>query len=234
MVILKATNQNRQSLNSYKIAHELRNPLTNIMLSCEHIKEEIRKETIDKSSFTNYLEIIERSCGRMNQLIYDFAQSDKLVREGNKSLDKILEESLTLAADRINLKKITVEKSFTFIKTVFSTEPENLRIAFLNIIINAIESMETGKGVLQIITCEDDSSFYVKFSDNGSGIHKCEQHKLFQPNFTNKKNGLGIGLTITRNVLAQINATIHVESEFGKGSVFIVRFQKEDFLLNQE
>ncbi|MDQ3191305.1 MAG: HAMP domain-containing histidine kinase [Bacteroidota bacterium] len=226
MKLLKSVNRENYN-SSYAIAHELRNPLTNVMLSCEHVKGELCKEGVDKESLLNCIAIIERSCGRMNQLIGDFVQNDKVAEIGNKSLNDIIEESLSLAGDRINLKKVTIEKCYQLNKSFLFPELEKLRVAFLNIIINAIESMEFGKGILQITSSEDASSFFVKFSDNGSGMCNCEMNKLFQPYFTKKSDGLGIGLFLTKNILEEINATISVESILGKGTSFTIKFNNE-------
>lgn len=228
IIKIKASKGKINKANQFTMVHELRNPLTNVILSCDYLLEEIKNKNPDKETLSKSLEIIARNCSRMNQLIVDFVQKGQESKSLDNSINGILEESLFLASDRINLKKVAIEKSFCIDKSVPLSQHDNFRIAFLNIIINAVESMETGKGILQITSSEDKLSYSVKIADNGSGIRECDKTKLFQPFFTRKIGGLGIGLVITRNLLLEVNASLHVKSKLGHGSEFTIRFKKKN------
>lgn len=97
-------------------------------------------------------------------------------------------------------------------------------MAFLNLIINAIEAMEEEKGILTVSTHVAGKSCYVEIRDNGLGISPENLNRLFEPYFTSKANGLGLGLASTLTILQSHRATVEVESEMGKGTVFTVTF----------
>jgi len=95
----------------------------------------------------------------------------------------------------------------------------------LNIIINATEAMAEGEGLL-IITCsEADHIITISISDNGKGIAPEEMDQLFEPFFTAKPGGLGLGLTSTKTILNSHHADIHVISEQRKGTTFSILFR---------
>ena len=203
------------------LAHEIRNPLNNISLSADHIKigDEKQKPLID---------IIKRNSVRINQIITELLDSTKpldLQFEKN-SLQDILEESLSVAIDRINLQKITVEKELPPGPCFISADKSKLKIAFTNIIINAVEAMEAGKGVLKIVMKEQSDIYVVSIKDNGYGIPQESISKLFEPFFTMKKNGMGLGLAASQSIFQSHKATVQVKSEVNAGTNFILEFNK--------
>ncbi|RYZ84610.1 MAG: GHKL domain-containing protein [Proteobacteria bacterium] len=92
------------------------------------------------------------------------------------------------------------------------------------ILINAVEAMEEEKGCLEISIESDKDSHIVKIRDNGSGITEENLSKLFEPYFTSKRNGLGLGLAATLNILQAHKGRIEVTSELNKGSQFTITF----------
>jgi signal transduction histidine kinase len=99
---------------------------------------------------------------------------------------------------------------------------DKMQIAFLNIIINAIEAMEPGKGELEIGSFLKNKKCLIYIKDNGKGMHKDELSRVFEPYFTSKANGNGLGLTNTQNIILNHKGNIHVESTPGKGTAFII------------
>ena len=98
-----------------------------------------------------------------------------------------------------------------------------MKIAFLNIIVNAIEAMSEN-GVLTISTQNENGKCSVKFSDNGVGLRKPEVDRLFEPYFTTKEKGNGLGLANCQNIILAHKGNIAAESEFGKGTSFTITF----------
>jgi signal transduction histidine kinase len=105
-------------------------------------------------------------------------------------------------------------------------DEEKIKLAFLNIIINAIEALEEGAGTLTIALSSDDAENFVKISDNGCGITEDNMQRLFEPYFTSKRNGMGLGLATTLNIIQSHNAHVDVQSKPGKGTSFTVAFKK--------
>ncbi len=205
---------------SRTIAHEVRNPLTNINLATEHLRSEI----MPNQETDILLDMITRNGNRINQLISDLLNSTKInqLQFAQVSLNTLLDESLEFAQDRLELKGVKVIKNYTPNLCNISADIEKLKIAFLNIIVNAIEAMESNKGVLNIKTENQDDRCVAVITDNGKGMGNEQLTKLYDPYFTTKENGTGLGLTNTQNIIISHKASISVESEIGKGTTFTI------------
>ena len=204
------------------IAHEVRNPLTNINLAAEHLKSEI----IPNSETDLLIEMITRNANRINQMISDLLNSTKASQLDFKEshINKLLDESLELAHDRIDLKGVTVHKDYEPGLCTVLVDADKIKIAFLNVIVNAIEAMEANSGILNIKTVKKNDRCMVIISDNGKGMTKEELTNLFEPYFTTKENGTGLGLTNTQNIILSHKASIAAESVIGKGTTFKITF----------
>ena len=104
---------------------------------------------------------------------------------------------------------------------------EKMKIAFLNIIVRTIEAMNKN-GVLEIITSKKGNRCIVKISDNGRGMPKEEVNRLFEPYFTTKEKGNGLGLANSKNIILGIKGSISVVSEPGKGTTFTINLSFPD------
>jgi signal transduction histidine kinase len=202
------------------IAHEIRNPLTNITLAVDQLKS----ETPVNEDSTMLFDMVTRNSVRINQLITDLLNSTKFseLKYELISINTVLDETLEFAADRIQLNKIKVEKNYAADLHDVSVDKEKLKIAFLNIIVNAVEAMPPETGILQIRTEKEDNKCVVIISDNGTGMDEETLSKLFEPYFTGKAKGNGLGLTNTQNIILNHKGIIEVESEPGKGTSFII------------
>ncbi len=203
------------------IAHEVRNPLTNINLAVDQLKTEMDHSNETASQM---LDVINRNSNRINQLITDLLNSTKfseLVHQ-KVSINLVLDETLELAKDRLQLNNMKVHKDFTKDICDISVDVERIKIAFLNIIVNAIEAMEPEKGILYLKTESKNGKCVITISDNGIGMDKESLSKLFEPYFTSKPKGTGLGLTNTQSIILNHKGLISVESEPGKGTTFII------------
>jgi len=205
------------------LTHEIRNPLNNILLSSEQLialnEDESQKD---------FLSIIHRNSIRINQIITELlnlANPAELVFE-KLSLQEIMDESLSRASDRINLHRISVEKKFPRDPLVVGADKNKLVIALTNILINAVEAMEAGKGQLNIKLDESKEAYIISIKDNGRGIPHEYLPKLFDPFFTLKKNGVGLGLTASYSIIQSHKADVHVESKMNEGTQFMISFNK--------
>lgn len=206
------------------LAHEIRNPLNNISLSIQHF--ELLQS--DPAKQRNFVDIIQRNSNRINQSITELLD---LTRTGELdfktySLQEILNESISSVGDRLNLQNVSLEKELTADPFEVSADKPKLKIAFSNILINAIEAMEKNKGKLNIALSTANGSATVSIRDNGVGIPEETLPKLFEPFFTLKKNGMGLGLAATYSILQSHNAKIQVESRINEGTNFIIIFNR--------
>jgi len=205
------------------IAHEVRNPLTNLTLAIEHINDELPK---DSQSIKVYTEIIERNALRIEELIEELLASSKPKELDLQLIDlqQLVDETLELASDRINFNHVNLQKSFADNLPRILLDKAKMKIALINIIINAIEAMTGDQRNLTLITSQKESIILLQIKDTGKGMTADELENLFEPFFTAKPNGLGLGLTSTKNILNSHNAVIQVESEPAKGTTFTLQF----------
>ena len=207
------------------LAHEVRNPLNNINLSIEQLQQQINN---DKEAEL-YLDIVQRNCKRIGNLITELLDSSRLSTQMNQerhSLTEIVDKAINSAIDRLTLKHITLQVYYPEKACFVMLDAEKIQMAFLNIIINAIEAMDEGNGVLTIsIKCFSEE-YFVEIADNGCGISEEHMLQLFEPYFTSKRNGMGLGLASSLNIIQSHNAHIDVKSEPGVGTTFIIAFTK--------
>ncbi|HXO75543.1 MAG TPA: ATP-binding protein [Puia sp.] len=205
------------------LAHEVRNPLTNINLSVEQLKPECLSEDANI-----YLDIIARNCGRIDSLISELLD---LSRPAEISLQKtdlqdIINSTLAAASDRIALKNIRLDLAYPGQPAFVMADREKLKIAFLNILINAVEAVPPQSGVITISIREESPNFRVFINDNGAGIPEENISRIFEPYFTSKTNGFGLGLAATWNILQSHRAGIDVNSQLGEGTSFMLTFEQ--------
>ncbi|MCE6990251.1 hybrid sensor histidine kinase/response regulator [Dyadobacter sp. CY323] len=204
------------------LAHEVRNPLTNVNLSAEQLEMELVDE--DQKFYT---QIIKRNCTRINDLITQLLQPSTSadIELVDNSVHLVLRESIGAALDRVQLKRIQIVSQFAEEELVLPLDSVSLQMAFLNLITNAIEAMEEDRGILRITTKNQGDAILVIFSDNGSGISEEHMDRIFEPYFTGKNNGMGIGLSTTMSIIHAHHGRIDVQSEVGVGTTFTISFQ---------
>jgi len=202
------------------LAHEVRNPLSNIHMSLEQLAYSANDE--DKI----YLNIIDRNGRRINDLITELLTSSRPseVAFRRVSLQQIVESTISAAFDRITLKQIQVSVNAPEVPYIILADPDKLKIALLNIVINAVEAMENGKGSLQVQLNTSEEAYVLEITDNGCGIPSENLGRLFEPYFTSKRNGIGLGLASALNILQAHQATVEVKSRLGEGTTFAVAF----------
>jgi PAS domain S-box-containing protein len=204
------------------LAHEVRNPLNNIQLALDQIEPTVPQD------LPLYLDIITRNSNRIGALIselLDSARPTEIIQQ-KKTLQEIIDASIAVAQDRINLKKVTYRIRYPDNPAYIMADTEKLKIAFLNIIINAVEAMEEGTGMLDIVVSDDPHSHLVYIKDNGCGISEENLSRLFEPYFTSKRNGMGLGLATSLNIIQSHKASIEVQSSANQGTTFMLQFEK--------
>jgi PAS domain S-box-containing protein len=206
------------------LAHEVRNPLNNINLSVEHLREETGGE---ESGSSTYLEIIQRNSNRIGALITELLNSSRPaeMKMEPHALQSIMDESILDAIDRLTLQRIKLEIKYPDTPVVVAVDKEKLKLAFSNIIINATEAIHHKQGRISIVINADPERSIV-ISDNGCGISDENISRLFEPYFTSKRNGMGLGLASTLNIIQSNKGAIDVKSTVNVGTSFIITFPK--------
>jgi PAS domain S-box-containing protein len=203
------------------LAHEVRNPLNNINMSVDQLLTEKRSEDDQV-----YFDIVQRNSKRIDNLITELLESSRPYDLNFQpySLQDIMEETLSMATDRIKLRNIKLEKEYPEQEAVIRADKDKLKLALLNFVINAVEAMEEKTGELKISINSKDNRHILNIKDNGCGIPEEHLSRLFEPYFTTKRNGIGLGLASSLNILQSHKAKIDVRSGVNAGTQFTISF----------
>ena len=207
------------------IAHEVRGPAANIALAMEMLQQELEQELKGREDALVYFHIISKSCNRITNYINELLNIS-LSEPGafiECDVAMIAEEVLSQAQDRLFLKEVKVERHFQK-GAIISADRERLKVAFLNIMMNAIEAMEKQKGILHLFVFQENNHVHFSVQDNGCGMTQEQLSRMFDAYYTSKPKGLGVGLANVKAILQDHAANIQVESEAGKGTTFTVIF----------
>ncbi len=202
------------------MAHEIRNPLTNVNLAID----QLRAETEGNESLELYFDIVQRCTDRIENILSQLLRSSEqqvfekrefdVMELANVVVDEIM--------DRARLEGVEIQKEFITSQTVVVGDKEKLKIAFTNLLTNALECMDKEFKLVSCRTYIDGAFFCFEVEDNGSGMEETQAESLFDPFYTSKPEGVGLGLTSTQTIISEHGGEINVESELGKGSVFSI------------
>jgi len=208
-----------------KIIHEIRNPITAISLANQSIREAARKDGV-AGSVELFTDIISRNTASIEEMLKNLliGNCDSESPFIHTDVCYILDDSLAKAKDRIYLKQVNVNKSYTPGIMVHGNH-EKLSLAFLNIIINAIEAVDAVDGNLWIATYQSQNEVKVIFKDNGIGMNPEVAAHMFDEKFSRKPHGLGVGLAHVKEILNAHNADVIVNSQPGFGTSVVVVFK---------
>lgn len=206
------------------IAHEIRNPLGIITGSAETVRKHADRKI--REEMTNY--ILEES-KRINGLINTFLDFTRTKEPKLVSCDlrEVLEKTLLLLSPQAKTLGVEIKKEIPQKLLQVSIDADQMRQAFTNLGVNALEAMPQG-GVLKVTVLENaKGKIMLRFSDTGKGIPKEVQAKVFDPFFTTKEGGTGLGLSIVHRIITQHGGDISVEGEEGRGSIFTISLPLE-------
>jgi signal transduction histidine kinase len=202
------------------IAHEIKNPLTPIMMLMRRVKEE-RESLSDKD-----IDIIEEELNRIDRIVTEFlafARPDN-VEKTEVNINDVLNEVITITRPKIDRSGISlIEKYSNSLPDITGTH-DALKQVFLNIMLNAIQAMDGSGGELTVETSAYNRSVQVIIRDTGVGIPEENLKKIYDPFFTTKKDGTGMGLALTHNIINDHSGKIDIDSTPGSGTTVKVKF----------
>lgn len=208
---------------SRSMAHEVRNPLNFINLSIDHIGEKYRPadpESLKK--FENLISGIKQEVQRLDKLVNDFLDYSRPIRLNIRRVrvEDLLEDVIALIWAKAEADGIQLIKEYSAGDMKIGVDTDLFKSCILNIITNAFHAMGTSEngGVLKIKTEATGNEFVLSITDNGSGVPPENLSKIFEPFFSTKQNGLGLGLPMAKRVMEEHNGRLEFESVKGKGS----------------
>ena len=209
------------------VAHELNNPLSNASSSAQILLEELQEANLPDSEFLLEMAAqIDEETDRARNIIrslLEFAH-DREMRSTELELERFIQQT-----SRLVVNDFSAELDFTIEITqdgLFFADKRQLQQALINIIRNAGQELEgRGKILLRAGLNEERGELLIEISDNGPGIAAVDLEKIFDPFYTTKDvgKGSGLGLAVTREIIAKHGGEITVESEPGQGAIFSIR-----------
>jgi signal transduction histidine kinase len=196
------------------ISHEIRNPLGIIQSSAELLKKKVIK--FDPANAIP--DIIVEESGRLNQIITDFINFAR-PRSPNLapcSIDEVVEKNLTYLAPQIKEQGYIIKNNYQNSLPEIKADASMLYQSFLNILINSMQAMPDG-GRIQIDVGFNDSFVVIHFDDEGRGIPEDIMEKIWDPFFTNKEKGSGLGLGIVKNIIEAHGGSIQISNRPVRG-----------------
>jgi len=202
------------------MSHELRNPLGAIGSGAYFLKMALPDPDPEVSDTLDILELETRNCSRIVQDLLDFTRIRPLVHLVKTNVNRVVRETLSRATVPSSVAVVDgLDKALPPILA----DPIHLRQVFGNIITNAFQAMPEGGRLVVESHLENDDLVAISFTDTGMGIPKENQGRLFEPLFTTKAKGIGLGLALCKTLVESHGGTIEAQSELGKGSTFTIR-----------
>jgi two-component system NtrC family sensor kinase len=209
------------------VAHEINNPLTSILLNTHLMLEKLEPSSPYTESLTLIAEETTR-CSHIVKGLLEFARQSP-PQKVRADINSLLDRTVQLLENQAAFQNIIIIRQLQEDLPPLSLDRTKIQQVFWNLMINAAEAMAKG-GTLMITSrlAADGRAVEVRFTDTGPGVPREILNKLFDPFFSTKSSGLGLGLAVCYGIVQGHLGAISVESEPGHGATFIVRLPVED------
>jgi two-component system, sporulation sensor kinase E len=201
------------------VAHEIGNPLNSLNIHLQLIERKLRKAPSEfRSDMGELLATAKSEIQRLDSIVHQFLRAIRpsTPQFETHDLNAILEESVAFLRPEIRDRDIIVELDLDPTLPRLLVDRDQMKQAFYNVIKNAFQAMRAA-GILHIRSWQSELYVSVSFNDTGGGISQDQMSKLFQPYFTTKSSGSGLGLLIVRRIVREHGGEIEIESNEGKG-----------------
>jgi two-component system sensor histidine kinase/response regulator len=204
-----------------EVAHEIRNPLTSIGGFARRVHDRLPQGDPNKK----YLEMIINDVARLENMIKELLElkTAAVSYRELKNINDVIMEALKSFEQDLEDRGIEVKTELRDNLPPISIDQEQMKMALANLIQNSIEAMQDKLKILKITSRISDGRMEIQVSDTGKGIPKDKIKNIFDPFFTSKTRGPGLGLTFTLKIIQEHRGTVSVESEPGKGTIFAIR-----------
>jgi len=215
------------------IAHEIRNPLNFMNLSIDHLQARVAPEDPStRAEHTRILSMIKEEIARLNRMVSDFLSYGRPARLDFREIDAhlLLGEIAEFVKAQADEQHVCIELRVEGDQsTMLEADAKQLRTCFSNLIINAIQAMPHG-GQLTITLRPDDTEQVILISDTGVGIPESAREQIFEPYYSTKETGIGLGLPLTRKIIEEHGGKIEVGNTDEVGTTFIVTLPRHSVL----
>lgn len=202
-----------------KLAHEIKNPLTPIQLSIQQLVDKYSPASPEYSQLlAECAGIINEEIGSLRRLVSEFSEFGRLpeLQLVKGDVNRLLRELKHLYSE-----KLVLELDERLPELYF--DPDRVRRALINLIENGLQADPAGRPVI-VTTYSENHKVCIRVKDFGTGIPEALRSKIFEPSFSTKKEGMGLGLAITRLIVEEHGGKIQVDSRVGEGTSFTIKF----------
>jgi signal transduction histidine kinase len=213
---------------SAQITHEIRNPLNAIGLNAELLQEELEGSRTPSREAVQLVAAISREVDRLNGVAEEYLRFARLPRPqlARQDLSEILASLLDFLGPELQAARIEVRRDLAPSPPAVRGDEAQLRAVFLNLLRNSREAMPGG-GVVEVRSRAADGAVEVRVADTGGGIPRDDLTRIFEPFYSTKERGTGLGLAFVHQVVREHGGTIRCASEVGRGTTFTIRLPAE-------
>lgn len=206
------------------LAHEIRNPLNAMSVTVQLLEEDLKADEIDKEDLKAQLGLIRNEAERLEAVLSDFQRYARIMMRAEAAdIGQLIEDTLDFMTPTAEQSGIEIVREIEPLP-VMAADPKLLQQAFLNVILNAFQAMQDG-GELKVEARQDDSespsSVQVLFSDAGSGIAEEAEGRVFEPFFSTKPGGTGLGMSVARQAAELHGGTVEAGNRAGGGGALV-------------
>ena len=200
-----------------QVAHEVKNPLAGLLLYSMHLRTKVGDKLPESEQ-----ELIEKIIQTVNHLtltvdqVMNYARPVQLVPHPH-DLNQIIRDTLQLAAPQLTATRVEIELALAEPSAVATVDESSMRAVLMNLVINAVQAM-SGGGRLRVESRVQPSSVIVRITDSGPGMDRQQMERIFEPFYTTKSQGLGLGMAYAKKIVEQHGGIIRVDSRRGEGT----------------
>jgi two-component system NtrC family sensor kinase len=216
------------------VAHEINNPLSGILVYARLVTRELAEQPMDpgiRDELTQYLSLVERECSRCGAIVQNlllFARRSGATM-APMDLNEVVERSLMLVRHQLEIRGTRLSSELLEGDAQIVADAAELQQALVALLVNAVEAMsglEDGRGELSVRLRSSDGEVQIEVGDTGAGIPQDALAHVFDPFFSTKESGVGLGLAVVYGIVQRHGGHIEVDSEVGRGTVFRVRLPR--------
>ncbi len=206
------------------VAHEIKNPLGSIGIHIQLIQKALKQnQCLDEETAGRYLEIITEEIERLNSIVVDFLFAVRPMDTSMKrtTVNVVVEEIIEFIKYELEENQVKLKTKLDQNLPKIDLDEKYMKQALINIIKNGVAAMNEG-GSLTIVTREDHGYVHIDISDSGIGMNEEQLSKIFEPYYTTKEFGSGLGLTVVYKVVREHNGEVSVHSREEQGTTFTI------------
>jgi len=212
------------------VAHEIGNPLNSLHIHLQLMERTVQKlQDGAKEELEQSIEVARSEVNRLDSIVTQFLRAIRPSRPELRpeNVNTIVEEAVRFFTPELQDREIVVEQELRSDLPLLRLDRDQMKQAFYNVIKNSLEAMHR-HGSLRIRTDRDDTHVVLQFVDTGGGMSADKLSRVFEPYFTTKPSGTGLGLLIVRRIVREHGGELYIESSEGKGFALTIRLPYVD------